>query len=192
MCTERDKIKAIEEYPRPETVADVRSFLGLTSYYRMYIKSFSVIAAPLFLCMTSGTQDVKQQFKLISAPILAYPDFKLPFIVETDATMEGLGAALSQKQNGQTVVTAYASHRLKKHEQSMRNFSSCMLELLAKTWAIAKKFKDYLCGAKFTLLMDNNPLTHVMDSKKSIVEMGWLADLVNYDFDIKYRSGMSM
>ena len=115
----------------------------------------------------------------------------LPFIVETDASMEGLGAVLSQKQNGQTVVIAYASRRLKKHEQSMRNFNSCILELLAKTWAIAKKFKDYLCGAKFTLLMDNNPLTHVMDSKKSTVEMGWLADLANYDFDIKYHSGMS-
>ena len=126
-----------------------------------------------------------------SAPVLSFPDFTLPFIVEIDASIEGLGAVLSQKQESRTLVIAYASRRLKKHERCMKNFSSMKLELMAMTWAITKKFKDYLYGSKFTVLTDNNPLTHVMSAKRTVAEMGWLAELADFDFDIKYRTGKS-
>ena len=203
--TDPDKIKAITQYPKPQTTGEVRSFLGLASYYRRYIKNFASIAAPLHdLVVGSSSSKVSiaekwtsvcekafQELKsrLVSAPILAYPDFQLPFVIEVDASVEGLGAILSQRQCGKMVVIAYASRRLKKHERSMRNFSSMKLELLAMTWAITKKFKDYMYGTKFTVLTDNNPLAHVMDAKKTVAEMGWLADLADFNFEIKYRSG---
>ena len=123
----------------------------------------------------------------MSAPVLAYPDFQLPL----DASIEGLGAILSQRQHGKMVVIAYATRRLKKHERSMRHFSSMKLELLVMTWSITKKFKNYLYGTRFTVLTDNNPLAHVMDAKKTVAEMGWLADLADFNFEIKYCSGKS-
>ena len=205
--TDPDKIIAITQYPNPKTTGEVRSFLGLASYYRRYIKNFATIAAPLHDLVvgsksskesiaekwTSVSEQAFQELKskLVSAPILGYPDFKLPFWIEVDASIEGLGAILSQRQCGKMVVIAYASRRLKKHEKSMRSFSSMKLELLAMTWAITKKFKDYLYGTKFTVLTDNNPLAHVMDAKKTVAEMGWLADLADFNFEIKYRSGKS-
>ena len=203
--TDPDKVEAITQYPKPQTTGDVRSFLGLASYYRRYIKDFATIAAPLHDLVVGNSkskssvvdkwtpscehafQDLKS--KLVSALILAYPDFLLPFVVEVDASIEGLGAILSQTQNGKMVVISYASRRLKKHERSIRNFSSMKLELLAMTWAITKKFKDYLYGTKFTVLTDNNPLAHVMTAKKTVAEMGWLADLADFNFEIKYCSG---
>ena len=154
------------EYPVPETVADVRSFLGLCSYYRRNIKNFATIAGPLHDVIVqvgasiskkkvsvleewnsrcqSASENLKE--KLGSAPVLSFPDFTLPFIVEIDASIEGLGAVLSQKQESRTLI-AYASRRLEKHERCMKNFSSMKLEFMAMTWAIAKKFKDHLYGS---------------------------------------------
>ena len=185
--TDPEKIRAIREYPVPETVADVRSFLGLCSYYRRYIKNFATIAAPLHVVIVqvgastskkkkvlvlkewnsrcqSAFENLKE--KLGSAPVLSFPDFTLPFIVEIDASIEGLGAVLSQKQESRTLVIAYASRHLKKHERCMKNFSSMKMELMAMTWAIVKKFKDYLYGSKFTVLTNNNTFTHVMSAKR--------------------------
>lgn len=130
--------------------------------------------------------------KLTSAPVLVHPDFSKPFYVETDASLRGLSGILSQDNDcGGRSVIAYASRKLKPHEQNMKNFSSMKLELLAMTWAITKKYRDFLLGAHFVVLTDNNPLTHVMDGKKTQAEISWLAELAEYDFTIKYRTGAS-
>ena len=102
---------------------------------------------------------------LISSPILAYPDYNKPFILETDASLKGLGAVLTQEDDdGNFRVISYASHTLKPYERSMCNYSSAKLELLALKWAVCDKFRDYLIGSKFTVLTDNNPLTYVHTS----------------------------
>ena len=98
---------------------------------------------------------------LISSPVLAYPNYDKPFVLETDASLKGLGAVLSQEDNeGNYHVISFASHTLKPFERSMQNYSSAKLELLTLKWAVCDKFKDYLIGSKFTVLTDNNPLTY--------------------------------
>ena len=103
---------------------------------------------------------------LITALVLSYLDYSKPFILETDASLKGLGAVLSQEDSGGNVcIVSFASHTLKPYEKSMKNYSSTKLELLALKWSVCEKFKDYLIGSKFTVLTDNNPLTYVRTSR---------------------------
>jgi len=95
--------------------------------------------------------------KLTHPPILGFADYSKPFIVATDASHVGLGAVLSQDQDGQRKVIAYASRRLRPSERNPRNYSSMKLELLALKWAVTEKFRTYLLGSKFEVYTDNNP-----------------------------------
>ena len=129
---------------------------------------------------------------LTSAPILAYPNYSRKFILETDASLKGLGAVLTQEDDdGNFRVISYASRTLKPYERSMRNYSSAKLELLALKRAVCEKFKDYLIGSWFTILTDNNPLTYVHTSRLGASQIHWLSDLALFDFEIKYRAGKS-
>lgn len=125
--------------------------------------------------------------KLTSAPILAFANPELPYILHTDACRDGLGAALYQEQEGKLRVIAYASRGLSKSE---RNYPTHKLEYLALKWAVCEKFSDYLYGTEFTVLTDNNPLTYVLTSAKlDAAGHRWLAALSTYRFNIKYRAG---
>ena len=129
---------------------------------------------------------------LTSVPVLGYPDFNHPFKLEADASLQGLGAVLSQRdETGTSHVIAFASRSLWPSEQSMHNYSSAKLELLALKWAVTEKFRDYLLGSKFTVYTDNNPLAYVKESKLGVAQIRWLSKLALFDFDIKYRSGKS-
>ena len=99
---------------------------------------------------------------LSTTPVLGYPNFTKEFILETDASLRGLGAVLSQvDKNSKVHVIAYTSQTLRPSEKSMCNYSSAKLELLALKWAVTEKFRDYLLGLKFTVYTDNNPLACV-------------------------------
>ena len=130
---------------------------------------------------------------LTSAPVLAYPNYDKPFILEMEASLKGLGAVLTQEDDeGNYHIILFALViLLKPYEHSMRNYSSAKLELLALKWAICEKFKDYLIGSKFTVLTDNNPLTYVCTSCLGAAQIYWLSDLALFDFEIKYRAGKS-
>ena len=125
--------------------------------------------------------------KLTTAPVLAFADFKLPFVLHTDASLQGLGAVLYQKQEGKLRVIAYASRKLKPSETK---YPAHKLEFLALKWAVVDKFYDYLYGHKFEVHTDNNPLTYILSSAK-LDAMGhrWLASLSSFDFKIFYRPG---
>ena len=121
---------------------------------------------------------------------MAYPNYDKPFILETDASLKGLGAVLTQEDDdGNYRVISYASRTLKPYERSMQKYSSAKLELLALKWAICDKFRDYLIGSRFTMLNDNNPLTYVHTSHLGAAQIRWLSDLTLFDFEIKYRDG---
>ena len=119
IATDPSKTSKITKWPIPTTVQQVQQFLGLASYYRKFIKDFATVAKPLHRLTEQGrpfrwTEDCASAFaelklRLTSAPILTYPDFQLPFILDTDASNTGVGAVLSQVQAGEEKVIAYAS-----------------------------------------------------------------------------------
>ena len=129
---------------------------------------------------------------LTTAPVLGYPDFDREFILETDASLRGLGAVWSPVDDlGKTHIIAYASQTLRPSERSMCSYSSAKLELLALKWAVTEKFRDYLLGSKFTVYTDNNPLVYIQTSKLGASQICWLSELALFDFNIIYRSGKS-
>ena len=124
--------------------------------------------------------------KLASPPILTYPDFKIPFIVSTDASGTAIGGVLSQVQGSAEKVIAYWSRQLQKAE---RNYSTVEREALAVVCAI-KEFYPYLYAFPFTVVTDHNPLT----SLKGIKDTGgritrWLMFLQQFNFEIRYKKG---
>ena len=143
---------------------------------------------------TPACQEGFDQLKkaLTKVPILAYPDYSKPFIVETDASLQGLGAMLSQKGDDNEIqIVAYASHSLHPSEKSVRNYSSAKIELMALKWSACNKFKDYLLGSKFTVFTDNNPLCYIRSSKLGAAQIRWFSKLALYDFDIVYHTRKS-
>ena len=136
---------------------------------------------------TMAFETLKQ--KLVSAPLLGYPDFSKEFDLEIDASFHGLSAVLSQQQDHGLVVISYASRGLRKHERNMNNYSSMKLEVLALYWAETVKFRDLLIGSKFVVFTDNNLCTTT--ARVGATEMRWIADLVQFNFSVKYRSGMT-
>ena len=137
-----------------------------------------------------GFHQLKKALKV--APVLAYPDYSKPFILETDASLKGLGTVFSQKGDDNEIrVVAYASRSLRPSEKSMRDYGLAKIELMALKWSVCDKFKDYLLGSKFTVFTDNNPLCYIKSSKLGAAQIHWLSELALYDFDIVYRSRKS-
>ena len=204
--TDPEKIQALGDWPTPKCIKDVRKLLGFAGYYRRFVKGFAAIVRPLndLLVGNSTKKPSKKrtQFKwenpqqkafdaikekLSNPPVLAFADYKLPFKLHTDASISGLGAVLYQQQGGLDRVIAYASRSLKPSE---RNYPAHKLEFLALKWAVTDKFHDYLYGAKFEVVTDNNPLTYVLTSAKlDATGHRWVAALANYNFSLHYRSG---
>ncbi|KAK3707802.1 hypothetical protein QZH41_002538 [Actinostola sp. cb2023] len=129
---------------------------------------------------------------LVSPPVMAYPNYTDPFILTTDASEDGLGAVLYQRQNGITRVIAYGSRSLSPAERNY-HLHSGKLEFLAFKWAICEQFRDYLYYApSFTVYTDNNPLTHVLSSAKlNASGLRWVGELADFNFCINYRPGKS-
>ncbi|KAK3090574.1 hypothetical protein FSP39_012793 [Pinctada imbricata] len=213
MMPDPDKTLAVAHWTRPKSETELRGFLGLAGYYRRFVRDFAKIASPLHQllkgsCKKSKQKKASSQIKewdekcetsfqklkecLTSAPLLGHPDFHKPFILEIDASMAGLGAVLSQDQEHGRVVLCYASRALRDHEKNMKNYSSMKLELLTLKWAVTEKFRDLLIGAKFIVLTDNNPLSYIQSTAKlGATEAKWVAELAQFTFEIKYRSGKS-
>ena len=126
--------------------------------------------------------------KLISQPILQYPDFSREFILTTDASNDGAGAVLSQEQIGKVLPVAYASRSFNKPE---RNYSTIEKELAAIVWGI-KHFRPYLYGRKFKILSDHKPLTWIMSVKDPGSRLRWRVQLEEYDYEIVYKSGVAL
>ena len=128
--------------------------------------------------------------RITSPPVMAYPDYDKPFELHTDASQDGLGAVLYQEQEGKMRVVGYGSRSLTAAEKNY-HLHSGKLEFLALKWAITEKFRDYLYYTpSFTVYTDNNPLTYVLTTAKlNSTGHRWVAELADYNFNIKYRPG---
>ena len=114
---------------------------------------------------------------LVTAPVLGYPDINREFMLETNTSLQGLGAVLSQQdETGKLYVIAYASQSLCPSERSMHNYSSAKLELLAIKWVVMEKIHDYLLDLKFHVYMDISHLAYVRESKLGASQIQWLSE----------------
>lgn len=209
VSTDPAKVEVVANWQPPATITELWSFIGFASYYRRFVEGFAKLAAPLHKLVAKlggrskraerkieddWTEECHQNFealkaKLVSTPVLAYADFSLPFILEVDASHCGLGAVLSQELEGKVRPIAYASRGLRPTERNMSNYSSMKLEFLALKWAMTEKFREYLLGHKCVVYTDNNPLSHLSSAKLGATEQRWAAQLADFDFEVKYRSG---
>lgn len=194
--TDPKKTQTITEWPTPETVTEVRSFLGLCSYYRRFVRGFADMARPLHQLTEKGhifqwTPDCENSFcslkgALTSPPILGYPSEPETFILDTDASGQGIGAVLSQEQDGIERVIAFFSRALTRTE---RQYCVTRRELLAIVKAV-KHFHHYLYGRRFVVRTDHGSLRWLLRFKNPEGQMArWLQVLFTYDFEIEHRPG---
>ena len=205
--TDPEKTSSVTDWPRPKNSKDVRRFLGFTGYYRRFVPGYAKTAKPLFQLTEGGgrrkatrkplppfnwTEECEAAFellksKLTSPPVLGFPDFETPFLLEVDASGSGLGAVISQLQDGKKRVIAFASKALTPSESK---YPAHKLEFLGLKWAVVDKFREYLLGRRFHVLTDNNPLLYVTSSAKlDATGQRWVAALADFDFSVEYRSG---
>jgi len=195
IATDPAKVKSVKEWQTPTSVHDVRCFMGLASYYRKFIPEFSEIVRPLSRLTEKNArflwgQEQENAFcllkeRLISAPVLAYPDPDVPFILDTDASNFGMGAVLSQVQGGQERVISYASKSLSKAE---RRYCTTRKEMLAIVY-FTKYFRHYLLGRRFILRSDHAALGFIQRSQVEGQMARWVEQLQNFSFDFQHRPG---
>ncbi|XP_064482847.1 uncharacterized protein LOC135395680 [Ornithodoros turicata] len=193
------KIAAIADFPRPQSKSEVRAFLGLTGYYRSYIRQYSEIASPLTDSLrkqapnkVNWNDEKESAFQRLKAaltkpPVLRSPDFTKPFIVQCDASNRGMGVILSQKDNDdQEHPILYASRKLSIREEA---YSATEKECACLVWA-TQKLSCYLYGAEFVFETDHCPLTWLnqMSSKNSRL-LRWSLALQQYNFNVRYKKG---
>ncbi|GJW05024.1 reverse transcriptase domain-containing protein [Tanacetum coccineum] len=186
------KIEAVKSWKAPTTPSEVRSFLGLAGYYRRFIENFSKIAKPL-TSLTQKNQKYEwgekqeESFRtlkdnLCNAPILSLPNRVEDFMVYCDASNQGLGCVLMQRDK----VIAYASRQLKSHE---KNYTTHDLELGAVVFAL-KIWRHYLYGTKSVIYTDHKSLQHIFDQKElNMRQRRWLELFSDYECEIKYHPG---
>lgn len=160
LAVDSEKIRAVTEWKRPETVTEIRSFLGLAGYYRRFVLGFSQLASPLTKLLHKGVkfewgaaqnqsfQELKS--RLVTAPVLAMPITDKDYTVYTDASRLGLGCVLMQDEH----VIAYASRQLWPHEP---NYPTHDLELAAVVFAL-KIWRHYLYGTRCRVYTDHQSL----------------------------------
>eukprot|EP00731_Ephydatia_muelleri_P038701 Em0868g1a len=179
VATDPSKTEAVSKWPIPQNRKEVQQFLGLANYYRRFVKDFALISKPLQRLTeknapfewTIGCQNAFDELRkrLVSSPVLAYPDYERRFILDTDASDVGIGAVLSQVSDcGSERVIAYASRSLTRPEQ-----------------------RQYLLGREFTLRTDHGSLVWIRNFKEPEGQLArWLERLQEYNFTVVHRQGL--
>jgi len=194
--TDPAKIEAVQDWPTPKKLREVRGFLGLCSYYRKFVPDFAQIARPLHDLTKkevkfTWTDECEQAFqklkkKLTEAPILALPTDEDMYILDTDASLESIGAVLSQVQSGEEKVICYGSRVCSPAE---KNYDVTRRELLAVIYFL-KLYRPYLLGRKFLLRTDHSALQWLRRTPLPIGQQArWLTVMEEFHFDVQHRSG---
>lgn len=196
IAVDPDKVDAVVNLPPPKTVREVRRVIGMISWYRRFVDNYSDLVDPLTALLRKGKKFVwdsacelsfqKIKDALISAPILACPNFEHPFYVQTDASAYGVGAVLTQKYDDREYVICYLSRSLTRPE---RNYSSTERECLAALWAV-EKLRCYLELSKFYLVTDCHSLLWLENLKDPQGRLGrWALRLQQFDYEVIHRRG---
>ncbi|KAK1785180.1 hypothetical protein P4O66_018599 [Electrophorus voltai] len=195
------KVRAVENWPRPTSVRLVQCFPGFTNFYHRFVKNFSAVAAPLIMLTrkalgqfywSTEAQQVFDELKhrMIKAPILQLPDAKLPFVIEVDASEEGVGAVLSQRfrEDDKLHPCAYFSQWLSPAEW---NYDVGDHELLVIKLAL-EEWRHWLEGKKhpFLVCMDHKNLAYIQQAKQlNPHQARWGLFFARVDFTISYWPG---
>jgi hypothetical protein len=191
VATDPEKTLAMETWPLPTSATKLRGFLGLTGYYRKFVKHYGLISKPLTNLLTKQgfewTEEATRAFNalkqaMVHTPVLALPDFKLPFTVETDACEVGVGAVLMQQGH----PIAYMSKSLGIMNRKLSTYEK---EFMAVIMAI-DKWRPYLQLGPFTILTDHKSLCNLSDQQlTSDLQRKAMAKLVGLQFQFKYKKG---
>jgi hypothetical protein len=188
---DNQKIMAMQSWPPPKTITELRGFLGLTGYYRKFVQNYGPIAAPLTELLKKGnfgwtvaaaTAFDKLKNAMVTTPVLALPDFTNLFVVETDASNFGIGAILSQQKR----PIAFLSKALGPTKRAWAIYAKEMLAVMEaiKTW------RPYLLGRKFQIQTDQKSLKFLLEQRIVTPEQQkWVSKLVGYDYEIVYCPG---
>lgn len=196
-----EKIEAIRKWHRPRTTRQVRSFLGMTNYYRKFIKNYADLSHPLYALLKKSKkfqwekeEDAafeRLKESLMSTPVMAFPQAEGTYILDTDASAYAIGGVLSQLQqdeNGewQERVIAYGSRTLIDRE---KRYCARRRELLAIVEYV-KHFNAYLRGPRFVIRTDHASLRYVKTLREMPDQFArWIMFLENYNYEIQVRKG---
>ena len=191
-----EKIDAILHWAAPRKLTEVRSFLGLTGYYRRFIRDYSAIAQPLTRLTKKDVPfewgpEQEQAFEtlrtaLVTQPVLGFPTPGGQFVLDTDASLLAIGAVLSQLQDGEERVIAYASSTLSPSQQA---YCTTKRELLAVV-TFAEHFRPYLAGGRFLIRTDHASLRWLVNfSQTDNMLLRWITRLQQFDFELLHRPG---
>ena len=187
-----------------QTYTEVCYFLGLVGHYQRFIKGFACMAQPPSEYLAregasrrsewvSLTKEAMRAFEVLKwacmmVPILVFTDYTKPFLLETDASKDTLGAVLSQKQaDGQYHPIVYGSRTLTPHK---KNYHSTKLDFLALKWAVTEHFKEYLPYQSFVVWMANNLLMYIMSTPNlDVLGHQWVGALAWFNFELEYQKG---
>jgi hypothetical protein len=202
-----EKVKSVLKIKPLKNIAEVRSFMGLASYFRRFVKNFASIAKPIedlkTMILFRWSQECdealdKLKRALTSPPILAYPDFSdkaAEFKVYTDACPIAVGAVLMQEQKGAQRVIAYASQALDATQRRWiaKDAGTSEIECYGIVWAL-QKFRPYLDQRHFTLYTDHAALKWLMTKTATSTNpklSRWISQIQGYEFTVEHIPGCS-
>ncbi|GKC46095.1 transposon ty3-G gag-pol polyprotein [Tanacetum coccineum] len=181
----------MKDWPMPKNIKQFRGFLGLTGYYRRFIRDYALISKPLTLLLKKQgfvwNKDAECAFyklkeAMMQAPVLALPNFGKEFIIETDASGTGIGAVL--QQDGHPI--AYMSKSLFTKHQALSTYEK---EFLAVLLAL-EKWRGYVLDRHFIIKTNNLSLKYLLDQRFTTpFQTKWLPKLLGYDYQIMYKNG---
>ena len=191
VATDPKKIQAILNWPEPMTATELRSVLGLTGYYRRYIRYYGIICKPLFEALKKDnfiwTDTQREAFKrlkqvMTTPPVLALPDYSLPFTLEADACDYGIGAVLMQ--NGKPI--SFLSKAIGPKAAAMSTYDKEALAILEAL----KKWKHYFSASSIIIKTDQQSLKYIQEKKLTEgIQHKLLVKLLGYNYTVEYKKG---